>query len=163
MPTLPHLRLNGSAGQYLLSAEIQQALLPPVESHRKVAIGARCLCFERRTEERTETQKAEQRAGEMAINRTEYRRSVHATIDGRGSRRGATDRFVSPGGATLLLTTNPAPGPLAKQRPHRAQKRPAEHPRGFRPSTGLAPGMPQSGPDPPPCHDIIGSTLSFHG
>ena len=28
MPTLPHLRLNGSAGQYLLSAEIRQPFFP---------------------------------------------------------------------------------------------------------------------------------------
>lgn len=163
MPTLPHLRPNGSAGQYLLSAEIRQPFFPLWKVTGRLRSGPDAYWFERRTEERTETQKAEQRAGEMAINRTEYRRSVHATIDGRGSRRGTTDRFVSPGGATLLLTTNPAPGHLAKQRPHRAQKRPAEHARGFSPSTGLTPGMPQSGPDPPPCHDIIGSTLSFHG
>ena len=139
-----------------------KAPLRPVEGHRKGAAWAGGLCVERRTEEMTETHKAEQRGGGMAINRTGCRRSLHATIDRRGSRRGATDRCMAPGGAMLLFTTDSAPGHLVEQRPHRAQERPTEYSLGFRPSTGLTPGMPQSGPYPPPGDDTIDSTLSLH-
>lgn len=61
-----------------------------------------------------------------------------------------------------MTRSDPAPGHLTEQRPDRSQKRPTKHRRDVRPPTGLTPGMPQSGPYPPPCDDTIDSALSLH-